>query len=277
MIAAIIAGLEVLAFSSVLAAGVAGALSLATGFVLLDRGLPLAAGLAFAGTLVVYNVDRLRDLERDERASPRRSAFVGAHRRALLGLIAIAGGCSGLLAWRVGLPAVALCAAVLLPSLFHRRIKRHPAVKAAYVTAAWVAVTVGLPALVALASSDPAGGQFDRMDRMNRAETGFAMLVASVAAIYAAAIGANLVASNARDFQHLAGVRFAVWGARGLAASGVVMALAGPAATRQLVWIPLAQLAGILHSADGERDRLLRVDGLLLLGALAPLALRILA
>ena len=274
MIAAIIAGLEVLAFSSLLAAGVAGALSLATGFVLLDRGLPLAAGLAFAGTLVVYNVDRLRDLERDERASPRRSAFVGAHRRALLGLIAIAGGCSGLLAWRVGLPAVALCAAVLLPSLFHRRIKRHPAVKAAYVTAAWVAVTVGLPALVALASSDPAGGQLGRMDR---AEAGFAMLVASVAAIYAAAIGANLVASNARDFQHLAGVRFAVWGARGLAASGVVIALAGPAATRQLVWIPLAQLAGILHSADGERDRLLRVDGLLLLGALAPLALRILA
>ena len=38
-------------------------------------GLPggHAAALAFAGTLAVYNVDRLRDVERDERAAQRSS------------------------------------------------------------------------------------------------------------------------------------------------------------------------------------------------------------
>ena len=37
---------------------------------------PRLLGLAAAGTLVVYNVDRLRDLERDRLTAPARSAFV---------------------------------------------------------------------------------------------------------------------------------------------------------------------------------------------------------
>jgi hypothetical protein len=265
VIRALSALVEALAFSSVLAAGVAGALTLAAGFSLVDHKLPLAAALAFAGTLVVYNVDRLRDLDRDMLASPRRSAFVRAHRSPIVGLVVVAAACCCLLAWRVGAPSVALCAALLLPSLFHRRIKHHPAVKASYVTAAWVAATVGLAALSALDHDFGQGGEATR----------FWGVVGWVAAIYGAAIGANLVASNAQDFGNLAGRRVSTWGARGLAAAGVMIALAGPEATRPLLWIPLCQLAGVLHTADCERARLLRVDGLLLLGALVPLSFRV--
>jgi hypothetical protein len=257
--------LEVLAFSSVLAAAVAGALTLAAGFALTDHSFPLAAALAFAGTLVVYNIDRLRDLERDMLASPRRSAFVRARRGPIVGLVVVAAGCSGLLAWRVGAASVVLCATLLLPSLFHRRIKRHPAVKVSYVTAAWVAATVGLAALSAL----------DRGFGQGPEAAGFWGLVGWVAAIYGAAIGANLVASNAQDFGNPAGPRVSTWGARGLAASGVMIALAGPEATQPLLWIPLAQLAGVFQTADCERARLVRVDGLLLIGALVPLFLRL--
>jgi 4-hydroxybenzoate polyprenyltransferase len=274
VIGAIIACLEALAFSSVLAAGVAGSLSLAAGFALADHCLPDAAALAFAGTLVIYNIDRLRDLERDGAASPRRSAFVHAHRRALVAVILLAATGASLLAWRMGGPALALCGAVLLPSLFHRRIKRHPVVKVGYVTAAWVAVTAGLPVVSALAESGQ-GGPMAVGGGLEVGSAGFWLGGALVAAIYGSAVGANLIASNVEYFRLIARGPTAIWGARGLAGAGVLIALAGPEATRQLVWIPLAQLAGILDTVDTERHRLLRIDGLLLLGALVPVCIRL--
>ena len=50
----------------------------------------MVAALAAAGTLVVYNVDRLRDLEKDRLTAPARSAFVERWRGPLLALTAAA-------------------------------------------------------------------------------------------------------------------------------------------------------------------------------------------
>ena len=259
MIGSMIACFEALAFSSMLAASVAGALTLAAAFSLTDNPSLVAAGLAFSGTLAVYNLDRLRDLERDRRLSPRRSVFVSDHRTALIGLLVLGAGAATAFAWRAGPAAAALCAAVLLPALFHRRIKRHPGVKAAYVTTAWVGVVVGLPALEALAAplGAPGGGR-----------------IALIACVYGSAIGANLIASNERDSAELSGAQRAIWGARGLAALGVLIALAGPPALRTLACIPLAQLASLTGFRGGERRRLIVIDGALLLGALAALSLQ---
>lgn len=258
-------GLEALAFSSILPACVAGALTLAAALSLVDNsaGSQLVAGLAFAGTLVVYNVDRLRDLERDWRSSPLRSAFVSRHRAQLIGLVIIAGSAAATLGWQAGPAAIGLCAAVFVPALFHRRIKRqHPSAKAAYVTTAWVAAVVGLPALSAMSAlTAPPGAQL-------------AGRIALIAGVYAAAIGANLIASNLRDTETARSSPGAVWRARGFAVVGVLIALAGPPSLRVLAWVPLAQLAGLTGFRGGERARLLVIDSSLLVGALAVLALK---
>jgi hypothetical protein len=278
MIGVMMACLEALAYASILAGGVAGTLTLAAALslmgspaILMEGPALTSAGLAFAGALVVYNVDRLRDLERDRHSSPRRSAFVSHHRRALVAIVVLAGSAAAALGWRAGPAAVGLCGAVLLPSLFHRRIKHHPGVKLAYVTAAWVAVVVGLPALNQLEAVSPrsALGWPGDADLWHR--------VVLVASVYGAAIGSNLIASNVREGEislSTRRARHAIWTARGVASLGVVIALAGSPPLRPLACIPLAQLAGLTGFRGDERGRFVWVDGSLLLGALATLGLQ---
>ena len=63
---------DVAAYSGAIAAGVAGTLAVAVSLAL-DIPIRFASiGLAICGTSVVYNIDRLRDLERDRVSSPRR-------------------------------------------------------------------------------------------------------------------------------------------------------------------------------------------------------------
>ncbi len=67
--------LDALVFSNLWMTAAAGALIAAASRAMGTTIHPEAVGLAFAGTLVIYNIDRLRDLHRDQRASQDRSAF----------------------------------------------------------------------------------------------------------------------------------------------------------------------------------------------------------
>ena len=58
---------------------------------------PWVLALAAAGTLMVYGLDRLRDVSRDREKSPLRTAWVERHRRALTAATAL-GACVALAA-----------------------------------------------------------------------------------------------------------------------------------------------------------------------------------
>lgn len=247
------AWLDGLAFSSVWVAIAAGALCTAAS---LAMGLdpPLAAiGVAVSGTLVVYNVDRLRDLERDRQTSPRRSAFVQAHFGVLTGVTLAAGAAAGAFALALGLRAFLVLAPVLLLGLLHRRLKRIAYAKAGYITVAWLAVVVGLPAALA----------------------GPALGVGWTAAVVGTSLFANAIASNVRDAE-AAAKRFgsgpALWTARVSAGIGAALAGLAPASVRPLVAIPLATLAVLVPFRRDERYGLLLVDGALLAGAAVSIA-----
>ena len=62
--------LDAVVFSSLWLALTAAALLVAASGALGATADPRAVGLAFFGTLVIYNLDRLRDLERDRATSP---------------------------------------------------------------------------------------------------------------------------------------------------------------------------------------------------------------
>lgn len=264
--------LEILAASSLWVAAAAAALCAAAGRALGGGGAELAdpVGLAAAGTLVVYNVDRLRDLERDRATTPRRAAFVARHRVALGVLTALAAGAAGVLAWRAGSAVLAVLLPVLALGLAHRRLKglRFWLGKPLYVAGAWVAVSVGLPAVM--------------LAGVSAARTGW------VAALLGAGILANAVASSVRDGEAPAagpGPLTPLRLARALAGLGVALAVPAPAAARPLALVPLATLAALAAfppgegagagggHAGGELYGLVVVDGALLAGALGALAL----
>jgi hypothetical protein len=161
--------LEPLAFSSLWVAASAAALCAASARALGAEPALATAALAAAGTIVVYNVDRLRDVERDRATSPRRTAFVQRWRFGLVVLTAAAGLAAGALALSAGPRALALLAPIAALGLLHRRLKRFAWWKPLYVSGAWTAVVVGLPALALPPRVRSRGrGDRDRRDRRQR-------------------------------------------------------------------------------------------------------------
>ena len=206
--------------------------------------------LAAAGTLVVYNVDRLRDVERDRFTSPERSAFVTRHRRALLALAGLAGVACAVAAVAVGPRVVALAAAVAALGFFHRRLKRLVWLKPAYLTLAWVAVTVGFPAAFAGATSHLLGA----------------------ALVVGCTVQANVVLSNLRDGEGLAArmgrPRALRTAASFLGVAGLVpLVLEGTPLA--LLAIPVGMVPAVAGFRPGERFGGAVVDGGLVAGGLA--------
>lgn len=243
--------LDVLLFSSVAAAGVAASLTLAADAALrppsASSGGAVPAALAFTGTLVVYNVDRLRDLGRDRARWPERSHFIARHRSALVWLTAAAALACLPLATTLRPAAWWSCAAAGVLGLGHRRLKGRTGVEVGYVTLAWIAVVVGLPA----------------------AQRGVTRLepevVAATAAVLGATIAANLLVSGTAALPH-PGPRLP-W-ARTLALAAGALALVGPGAVRALAWIPALELVALWRYRASERYGLGWLDGALLAGAI---------
>jgi 4-hydroxybenzoate polyprenyltransferase len=246
---------DFLAFTSLWVAAAASVLCAAAGRALGADPAAATLAIAAAGTLVVYNVDRLRDLERDRATSPHRTAFVESWRGALIALTATAAAVAAGLVWRSGARTAVLLAPIAAVGLAHRRLKRFAWWKPFYVSAAWTAVVVGLPAVT-----------HDRADHLPW-----------VGAIVAATIAANVIASNLRDREAPAAVRFGprvpIRIARGLALAASALALNAPDGARSLAPIPLATLAALAAFRPTELYGFIAVDGALLVGALAALLL----
>jgi len=241
-----------LVFSGVWAASVAAILVCAASLALGVSPRWDVVTLAFAGTLVVYPLDRLRDLERDRGRAPLRSAFVERYRRSLRGLVLLSGVASLVLAWRFSTAIWLLCGTVLVAGMLHRRLKRIGRGKTVYVSLAWTIVVVGLPALA------------QRQLPPTR--------VIWVAVVIFAAVFSNLVTSNlavkggaspsSGEWRYARGRRLALTSA----AFGTTLALFGP--TPALSAVPCAQALALLCRRDGERYGQGVIDGALLVGGL---------
>jgi len=241
--------LDALVFSNLWMATAAGALVAATSRAMGTAIRPEAVGLAFSGTLVVYNVDRLRDLQRDRRSSPDRSAFVAERAGRLSALIVAAAIASLSISIRAGWSAVWALLPVLVMGLSHRRLKRFENAKILYVAAAWTWVGFGLPAVLAA-------------DARN---------LRWVAAILALTMIANVIAFNVRDeTTRIERVRRrgALRIGRVCAAVGAGLCAFAPAPSGALVAIPLATLLALIGFQPTERYGPLVVDGALLVGSL---------
>ncbi len=240
--------LDAIAFSSLWVAAAAGALCAAASLAMGTTPEPSVVAIAVTGTLFVYNVDRLRDLERDRATTPQRSDFVVRHGRILMVVTGMAGLLSLIFATALRPLGIALLGPVLAVGLFHRRLKRFPSAKSIYITAAWLVVVVGLPASAGQAPTD----------------------VGWTAAVLGLALFANAITANIRDTETTLtrfGRRESLATARGLAGLGTLVALVATPSIRPLFAVPLATLASLAAFRGDERYGLIVVDGALILGA----------
>lgn len=246
--------LDALAFTSLWVAAAAGVLAAAASRAMGVAVDPAVVGLAGTGTLVIYTVDRLRDLPRDRATSPQRAAFVERHSTELGALGVVAAVTAIACGWLAGPRAIGVALLVLPVGLLHRRLKHFAYGKALYITLAWVAVVVGVPA---------AAGQG-------------AQGIPLVGLCIAASIFANAIASNVRDDEAAAariGHGPALATARITAALGIAVALLAPPPVRPLAAVPGLTLVALLLFRPGERYGLLAVDGALIAGGLLALAM----
>ena len=229
--------IDALLFSGVWVAFAAASLSAASFRVFGAPPQPSIIALAFLGTLAVYAIDRLRDLDRDRATSPLRTAFVARHQRALTAIALIAAiasvGCAAL----AGPRAIQIAAIVVTIGLLHRRLKRLSALKPIYLVLAWLAVVVALPVAIL----------------PRAANAGFAALV------LAPALFANVAASRSLD------------SARALALLGIALAWVAPPSVRPLGAVALATGVALLRFRRTERYGLGILDGALTVGALVTL------
>jgi hypothetical protein len=211
--------------------------------------------LAFAagGTLVVYGLDRLRDVSHDRERSPLRTAWVERHHRALRLTTALGALLSLVAGVRCGIRVLAVAGGVAALGLAHRRIKHLVFGKPIYLILSWTAVAVALP----------------------WARDAGARHVAWTGGVVLFAIWSNVILSNLKDreaaakfYPRLARRAAFVWGVVGAA-----LALAGPPSVARLAPLPAATALAVLGFRHSERYAVWGTDGALLAGALASLLL----
>jgi len=215
---------------------------------------PEAVGLACAGTLLVYNIDRLRDLHRDQHTSRDRSAFVAEHEGQLIALSGAAAAAALYLGTRAGWLAAVMLLPVLGIGLLHRRLKHFENAKILYIATSWTCVGFGLPAVLAPNAQN----------------------LHWVGPILAVTMLANVIAFNVRD--EGAGIertrrRHALQVARVCAAIGVALGALAPSPSDALVAIPMATFLALLGYRPTERFSPLFIDGALLVGSLIAVTL----
>lgn len=249
--------LDATLYSSVWLAATAAALCAAATLAMGGELEPELLALAASGTLVVYNVDRLRDLERDHATRPQRTLFISRWRHLLFALAAAAALISIYFVWTLGPGVAVLLAPAAALGLAHRRLKRVPYAKGPYIAAAWLLVVVGLP-------------------WQRNAPFAEASDIAWISASFFCAILANAMASSARDDEAAAarfGRRRVLRWARGLAAVATLGMLLAPEPPRNVLPIPGLTWLALLKFRDDERYGLLILDGALLVGATIACAL----
>jgi 4-hydroxybenzoate polyprenyltransferase len=229
-----------------------------------DRGIAQLIAFGFCGCLVVYDLDRLRDLERDRATAPRRARFVEAHRGTLRGLIAAAALTCGLLALQLGVVVWGISAGALALGLLHRRMKAHRKARVLYVTGAWLAVVVRLPTLAGVGASESTVAI--------SAQTLAALCISN-----ASAIASNLVCTGIAghaDGRVADTEQRRLRAAQRIAVAGVVATLVAGPAHWPLALLPGSQAIAALGFRSDERYRHALLDVSLLAGAgLAGLAI----
>ena len=141
--------IEYLAYTGTIAALLATTLSIFT-FLFLSTAINyLLLILIFTGTLTIYNIDHLRDLNYDQATNPLRANFIRSNKTIIYLIAGLSIFTSIISLYFIGFNIIPILLIPFLLGLLHRRLKGNPLFSAIYVTIAWLIVTIYLPSYLA--------------------------------------------------------------------------------------------------------------------------------
>jgi len=140
--------IEVLAYTGIIAAMLAVSIAIFT-FLFLDSGINyILLVLIFCGTLVIYNLDHLKDINSDRTTNPLRVNFIIKNKRLIYLITGLSMFLSILAVYYLGIKLIPIIVVPFFLGLIHRIIKNSPLVSAIYITLSWLMITVYLPAFL---------------------------------------------------------------------------------------------------------------------------------
>ena len=138
--------IESLAYTGTIAAMLAASIAIFT-FLFLDSEINyILLVLIFCGTLVIYNLDHLKDIKSDKATNPLRVNFIINNKRLIYLITVLSMILSVLAVYYLGIKLIPIILLPFLLGLIHRIIKNSPLFSAVYITLSWLMITVFLPA-----------------------------------------------------------------------------------------------------------------------------------
>ncbi len=138
--------IEFLAYTGTIAAMLATSIAIFT-FLFLGTGINyILLVLIFCGTLVIYNLDHLKDINSDKATNPKRVNFIINNKRLIYLITGISMILSVSAVYYFGIKLIPIIALPFLLGIVHRIIKNSPLFSAVYITLSWLMITVFLPA-----------------------------------------------------------------------------------------------------------------------------------
>ena len=140
--------IESLAYTGTIVAMLASSLAIFTFLFLNSEINYILLVLIFCGTLVIYNLDHLKDINSDKNTNPKRVNFIKDNTRLIYLITGLSMLLSLLAVYHLGIRILPIIVLPFLLGLIHRIIKNSPLFSALYITLSWLMITLYLPAFL---------------------------------------------------------------------------------------------------------------------------------
>lgn len=202
--------------------------------------------LVFFGTLLIYNIDHLKDIKIDKFTNPGRTQFVENYRNYLLVLIVISILASTYLFFKIEFQQTKILIPVFIIGIFHWKLKKNTIFSIIYITLSWTIVIVIFPSIGEIY---PKKGLF------------FTALIFGLTFLANASV---FVASEHKSKT----ISKTVFFAKLITVGGVILASVFGYATIPFMFIPGLTLFALFFYKPTEKYNLFFMDGALLLGGI---------
>ncbi len=202
--------------------------------------------LVFFGTLLIYNIDHLKDIKSDKVTNPERTDFIEKNKSLLKAIVVVSLLASTYLLFQIGIYKTLILIPAFFIGIFHWKLKKNKVFSILYITLSWTVVVTIFPLM----------GEFYSRKDLVLLTTIFGLVFMANASVFVASEHGSKTVGRA------------VISSKIIVVIALVIALLLSTEMRPLAFIPALTLIALIYYKPDERYNLFIMDGALLVGGL---------